>query len=394
MTVTHTGVDESEPVLSPAREHRFRWLAVPLGIWAASRVIQLVLLDWMLKPGTSLYDKLLIWDAVFFVEIGEKGYDPGYRYDADGEVQGSTLAFFPGYPLLIRLAHAVTRLDHAALAITIAWIAGAVTAVLLFALARDLWDGRVAACLTALLCVQPMAIALSLAYSEPVFLAFAVGTLLAAYRRHWVVAAVLGLAASLTRPTGAAIGIALLAAAVLHVRRPEHGPRRWWVLLSALPALCGVPAYLIWVAVRVGEPGAYFRMQTTGWGTSFDFGANVLTFLRNSLQAAEGWVQLSVAWLLVATLVVVAIAVRQAMDRRIWLPLVVYGLVAYALVVGQAGYYHSKPRLLVPVLLTLVPPALALGRARPATAAAVITGSGLFGLWYGAYLATVWPYAI
>jgi hypothetical protein len=72
----------------------------------------------------------------------------------------------------------------------------------------------------------------------------------------------------------------------------------------------------------------------------------------------------------------------------------VYVLIALVLVVGQAGYYHSKPRLLVPVLVTLVPAAVVLGRARPRTAVVVLVGFGLFGLWYGAYMITAWRYAI
>jgi hypothetical protein len=98
----------------------------------------------------------------------------------------------------------------------------------------------------------------------------------------------------------------------------------------------------------------------------------------------------SVAWLLVAAVVAAGVAVA----RRVWPPLVVYGLIALVLVLGQGGYFHSKPRLLVPVLLVLVPAAVALGRAKRRTAALVLAGYAAFGLWYGAYLLTVWPFAI
>jgi hypothetical protein len=94
--------------------------------------------------------------------------------------------------------------------------------------------------------------------------------------------------------------------------------------------------------------------------------------------------------ILIAAVVTAVVAVT----RRVWPPLLVYGLIALFLVLGQNGYYHSKPRLLVPVLIVLVPPALALARGRPRTAALVLTGYALFGLWYGAYLITVWRFAI
>ena len=112
--------------------------------------------------------------------------------------------------------------------------------------------------------------------------------------------------------------------------------------------------------------------------------------VRDALRTGDGWIQVSVALILIAA-VVTAVA---AVTRRVWPPLLVYGLIALFLVLGQNGYYHSKPRLLVPVLIVLVPPALALARARCRTAALVLVGYALFGLWYGAYLITVWRFAI
>ena len=83
-----------------------------------------------------------------------------------------------------------------------------------------------------------------------------------------------------------------------------------------------------------------------------------------------------------------------ALAQKPWLPLTVYGLVAMVLVYGQAGFYHSKPRLLVPVLLTLLPAVVAAARARPRVAALSIAAWAAFGLWYGAYLVAVWPYTL
>src|SRR5205814_10643625 len=70
------------------------------------------------------------------------------------------------------------------------------------------------------------------------------------------------------------------------------------------------------------------------------------------------------------------------------------GLLGVVLAVGQAGYYHSKPRLLLPILLTIIPPAYLAARSRPATATLGILAYSAFGLWYGAYMITVWIYTI
>jgi hypothetical protein len=369
---------------------RVRWVLVPLAIFTVTRFFQLVLVDWMSTPGSAVRDRLLIWDAVWFVRVARDGYPTSYVHTDQEVSAGAELAFFPGYPALIRLVREVTRLDFDSAAIVAAWIAAAAAAVLIYALAAALWGDRVATILTMLALTQPMSAVLSMAYSEALFIAFAAGCLLAAYRQRWLLAGLLCLGAGLTRATGAALAIALLVAAVLHVLDRDNGPRRWLALLYTAIGAAGVPGYIAWVGWRVGDRDAWFTIQSVGWGTKFDFGKGMAQYVYETLRAGDGWVRVSVAWLLLAAVGAAVVALR----CRIWPPLVVYGLVGLATVLGRPEWYHVKPRLLVPVLLTLVPAALALGRARPRTAAAVIVGFAFFGMWYGAYLITVWPYAI
>jgi len=378
----------TEPQTAPRVDVRV--MALPLLIYALSRIVQLWLVAWMLPAGVQdgVRGRLLSWDGGWFVRVAREGYPHGYTYDETGTLVGNGLAFFPGYPTLVRLVHYATGLTYDTAALTVSWLAGAVAAVLVFMLGARLYDRRVGIALTVLFCAQPMSLALSMAYSEALFTAFVAGMLVAAHRQAWLVAGLLGLAAALTRPTGAASAIALAVAAIMAVRRGD-GPR-WRPVLAAVVALAGVPAYLLWVGQRVGSPSAWFDIQTAGWGSTFDFGLSTWRFLVDSFRAGEGWIQVSIAWLLLSVVALALIAIYQ----RVWLPLLTYGLIALVLVLGQGGYYHSKPRLLVPVLLILVPAAAAIGRAKTHTAALVLLGYSAFGLWYGAYLVTVWHYAI
>jgi len=378
----------TEPQTAPRVDVRV--MALPLLIYALSRIVQLWLVAWMLPAGVQdgVRGRLLSWDGGWFVRVAREGYPHGYTYDETGTLVGNGLAFFPGYPTLVRLVHYATGLTYDTAALTVSWLAGAVAAVLVFMLGARLYDRRVGIALTVLFCAQPMSLALSMAYSEALFTAFVAGMLVAAHRQAWLVAGLLGLAAALTRPTGAASAIALAVAAIMAVRRGD-GPR-WRPVLAAVVALAGVPAYLLWVGQRVGSPSAWFDIQTAGWGSTFDFGLSTWRFLVDSFRAGEGWIQVSIAWLLLAVVALALIAIYQ----RVWLPLLTYGLIVLVLVLGQGGYYHSKPRLLVPVLLILVPAAAAIGRAKTHTAALVLLGYSAFGLWYGAYLVTVWHYAI
>ncbi|MEV8513004.1 mannosyltransferase family protein [Dactylosporangium sp. NPDC051484] len=403
------------PVSETTQRGRSFLIAFPLGLYTLSRLLQLAFLWWM-SPDGKIRDRLLAWDGGHFLRVAEEGYPAGYSFDADGRLTGNGLAFFPGYPMLVRLVHFVTRLDYGTAAITVSWLAGGAAAVLLCALLTRLYDERVGLVFTALFCVQPMSMALSMAYSESLFIALVAGMLLLAHRGEWLAAGLLGLGAGLTRPTGAAAAIALTVAAGIAVYRaraganerpevdpdPDGGGRGragagtggttpvWKPLVGAAIALAGAPAYLLWVGLHVGELRAWFNIQTAGWGTTFDYGSSSLEFVRDALRGGDGWIHVSVAWMLIGTVILAAAALR----GRVWLPLAVYGIGVLVLVLGQAGYYHSKPRLLVPSLLILVPPAVALARARPRTAALVVAAFGAFGLWYGSYLITVWHYAI
>ncbi|MFD0582003.1 glycosyltransferase family protein [Dactylosporangium darangshiense] len=199
-------------------------IAFPLGLYALSRLLQLAFLWWM-APDDKIRDRLLAWDGGHFVRVAQEGYPTGYSFDADGNLTGNGLAFFPAYPMLVRLVHYVTRLDYGTAAITVSWLAGGAAAVLLCALFTRLYDERVGLVLTALFCVQPMSMVLSMGYSEALFTALVAGMLLCAHRGDWLPAGLLGLGAGLTRPTGAAAAIALAVAAGIAVYRARAGPR-------------------------------------------------------------------------------------------------------------------------------------------------------------------------
>lgn len=367
-----------------------RLLGVALAIYVASRAGQLALISWLAPASDpSVRGRLMAWDAGWFVAVARDGYPHGYTYQG-GQLVGNGLAFFPGYPALIHGLHAISGLDYETAALAVSWLAGGAAAVLVGALGSRLYDARTGVALTALFCTQPMSVVLSMAYSEGLFVALVAATLLAAHRRAWLLAGGLGAAAGLIRPTGAALALALAVAVGMRLRERPPPRERWLAIGAAVAALASVPAYLVWVGIRVGAPRAWFDIQTAGWGSTFDWGVATWQYVTTSLRTGDGWIQVSIAWLLIAAALAAAVAVAQ----RVWPPLAVYGLIALALVLGQGGYYHSKPRLLVPVLLVLVPMAVALGRIRPRSAALALAGWAAFGLWYGAYLITVWHFAV
>jgi len=372
----------------------WRGLSIAGGLLVLTRAVQIAMLLWLsaaADDGQTLRRHLLEWDGGWFIRAATDGYPHGYTYGPTGALEANELAFFPVYPMLIRGLTALGA-NAGTAAIGVAWAASLGAAIALHLLGTSLHNRRAGWALVAICCSAPVSVVLSMAYSEGLFLAFVAGMLAAAHRRVWWAAGLLGLLASLTRPTGAAAAVALAVAAALAVReaRPQGLAGTWKPIVAALVALAGVPAYLGWVALRVGDLDAWFRIQAAGWGTAFDAGASTFTFLGQTLSKGDGWVPISVALILLAALAAAGVALA----GRPWPPLAVYGVLAMILVYGQAGYYHSKPRLLLPVLLTLLPAAVAAARARPRVAVLSITAWALFGLWYGAYLVVVWPYTL
>jgi Mannosyltransferase (PIG-V) len=386
---------ESPPERLWEKAGSWRGVATAVGVLALTRLAQIVMLLWLdaaAHDGTGLRGRLLVWDAGWFLRVAVNGYPHGYTYGQNGQLEGNELAFFPLYPMLIRSVAAL-GLDAGTAAIAVSWLASIGAAIALHLLGTTLYDKRAGWALVAICCTAPVSVVLSMAYSEALFLALVAGMLVAAHRRVWWAAGLLGLGAALTRPTGAAAAVALAVAAALAIRdsrRHRSSEPAWPPIVAAAVALAGVPAYLGWVALRVGDPAAWFRIQTAGWGTSFDYGASTAAFLGRTLSKGDGWIPVSVAVILLAALAAAGVALA----GRPWLPLAVYGMIAMILVYGQAGFYHSKPRLLLPVLLTLLPAVTAAARARPRVAVLSITAWALFGLWYGAYLVVVWPYTL
>ncbi|GGO81988.1 mannosyltransferase family protein [Wenjunlia tyrosinilytica] len=364
-------------------------LAAPLIVYTVTAVLQLVVLHLMIAPGDEgVRGKLLSWDGHWYVDVAHHGYPQGFEYNEDGSLKGSTLAFFPLYPALVRLAHGVTGLGYETAALTVSRLAGAAAAVAVFHLVLRLHGRRAALAATLLVCVQPMAVSMSMAYTEGLFLALAAAALLAARREAWLTAGACGLLAGLTRSTAVAVSAALLVAAGWAMWQRRAVIRR--ALAGCALGSAGVPLYLLWVAGRTGRLDGWTAIQEAGWNTHWDWGTGTLRFLGDTFQRSDGWVAVSTALLLIATAVGCVVA---AMERT-WPPLVVYGVLVFVLTVGQTNYYHSKPRLLVPALVALVPLAVALARARTRTAVLVGSALALFGTWHGAYMLTVWHYAI
>ncbi|MEV8053222.1 hypothetical protein [Streptomyces bacillaris] len=301
------------------------------------------------------------WDSVWYQRIAENGY--GHTVALPDGALHSDLAFFPLLPALERGISEVTPLTLGGAGLLVAWTAGLLAAWGIFAVGAHLHGRRTGVVLAALWGVYPTAFVQSMAYTETLLTALAAWALYAVLRGRWLPAGALCVLAGLTRPSAAALiaALAITAAATL-VREFRAGGHLAPVLRRNARLLAGVAlapmgwlAYVVFVAVREGSPFAYFEVQAQ-WGNNIDGGRALAAFIAGlPLPAALG---LCAAFGLLGWLVV--LCVRQ----RLPLPVLVYTVAIVVISLIGAGYFGSRPRLMMPAFPLLLPPAVALARLR------------------------------
>ncbi|MFD4673925.1 hypothetical protein ACFWNN_29685 [Lentzea sp. NPDC058450] len=391
---------------SSARSRMADALRHPAALWTAPALIYLVVRQVGLfvlqlvveyqnkltgKTDTSI-GNLKSWDGDWFLGIAAGGYHgvPAPPYDAFGRRTAETpLAFFPGYPALIRWVDGLPGVDVVGAAFAVSLISGVFCAYGLFVLGRIVRDGssRTGLILVTLFAASPMAVVLSMTYSEATFCAFAVWALVGVVKKRWILAGVCCAAAGLVRPTAAALIVAVGLAALVAVMADRRDWRAW---VGGAVAPLGLLGYLGWVGVQTSDVMGWFGVQQRGWGSKFDGGAATWEFAWDHLGNPRSVLETGTVWLLALAIVLVF----YAFQRRLEWPLIVYGIGVLVMDIGSNGLMNSKARLLLPAFTLLLPLALLLARRRPSTVLTVLGMATLFSAWFGAYSLAVWQYAI
>ncbi|MDR0896399.1 MAG: hypothetical protein LBN04_00935 [Oscillospiraceae bacterium] len=199
-------------------------------------------------------------DVEHFVRIAEHGYEPGTEY-------ANRIVFFPMLPLLMRLVGFVLPFGVEFAGIVVGNIALLGACLLLFrlCLSHDMEpiEGFLAVCF---LLAFPFGVFLQMCYTEPPFLLFSIGCVLAARRGRWLPAGALGMLAALTRNMGVLL---VVPAAYEYLRQREAGDKG----LRAVPLLlipAGLGVYLGLNAALYGDALAFLGYQQAApWYQNF-----------------------------------------------------------------------------------------------------------------------------
>jgi Mannosyltransferase (PIG-V) len=198
--------------------------------------------DLLVAPGAR-------WDAGWFLDIARDGYAEPER-----------AAFFPLYPLAVRLGGALTGSPLPA-ALVLSCAAFVVALAVLHRLAV-LEVGADAARWTVLsLALFPGALWFSAAYSESLFLALSVGAVLAARQGRWAWAGALGGLAAATRSAGVVLLVPLALLWLDAHRRGRGAGAMQLAWLTLVPA--GLAAFCGYLALDGASATAPFHAQET-----------------------------------------------------------------------------------------------------------------------------------
>jgi hypothetical protein len=226
--------------------------------------------------GSALVGSVDRFDSGFYLNIAAHGF---------GAASAHRTAFSPLYPLVIR---ALTPLFGSGV------LAGAIVSAAAFAAAlvvvhrlTELELGRQTANATIwLLALAPLSFFFTAIYTESLFLLLTAGAVLAARRDRWWLACLLGSLATLTRPVGIVIVVALLAVRLRGERTID------WRLAGVIALPATLVAYLGVLAVQgygwlapFGAEQAWGRVTA---GPIYGAGAAVWAALRGIVRVAGG----------------------------------------------------------------------------------------------------------
>lgn len=275
----------SDPVASPTADGvERRWV---IGVFGALALV-LGLTMWQssvhLDPAEAgLVDRVtlrhvddvlgpwLFWDGKAHNDIAENGYTDAdvQVFKARGE---SRVAFFPGYPAVVRTISVVTR-EVALAEIVVTFVAGLALVLMLRSWFQSCLDPAATRLALLGLLLFPWAFFLvGAGYGDALFILLAVSAFVLLERDRPLAAGLVGAGATATRFVGVAVLLGLVVRAAERrgalqwsdgrprLDRSKLRPVDHWVLLAAT----GVAGYAAFCWVRYGDPVAFSTAQR-GW---------------------------------------------------------------------------------------------------------------------------------
>lgn len=262
------------------------------------------------------------WRGQYYLDVATSGYP---AHSAIG--QSPQVAFFPLYPMVIRVVSTITRLSPLAAGVLVSWVAGGIFTVLVVRIVGDVFDrsaGRRAGIMVALF---PGSFIASLPYAEALAAMFVAWSLWAATRDRPARAGVMGALATLTSP----VTLPLIVAHAWRARRTQD--RRF--IGAAVASALGFVLFMFYLWIHTGSVLAWYRTETVSFAHHFDL-VSVITHLND-------WPGVALTELV--SLFVLVIAVVGSLKVKVPTEWIIYGALVMASSLFDSALWAS-PRML------------------------------------------------
>lgn len=348
------GGDRLSRVTAPAQNimarlyERYSWTFPPLGVAFGVRLVLLFAAQIFIRilPGQPVRGLFTIWEQ-FDVRLYLSVVNTGYQYPVTPPMR-SNVNFFPLYPIIVWIGkHILEPLfgNEADLiaGMAISWITFAIACVILYRLVSQRFDLQVALSTIVLLATFPFSFYFGAVYTESLYLLLVVVAFYGIEKHAWWLAATAALLAGATRPPGLIVGACVVIAYGLDWLQ-QHRPLRWNVLALALTPL-GLAAYLIYCAIRFGDPFVYAKASLEGWHVGRIQLGTIDWFLQ-LLRHAPHWITstsfITIVWSIYGLIFVAALV----------------GLVFVFRIMGPVYAFFTLASIAAPILTNPVPTSL------------------------------------
>lgn len=198
----------------------------------------------------NLYKAWANWDGVHYLSIAANGYLADLK----------TMIFFPGYPLLVKLASLIAG-DFFLAAYLVSHLSAILSSIMLYKFVLLKFNKEIAQRAIFYFLIFPSSFYLVAAYSESTFILFAILSFYFAYQKRWLLTSIFGFMASLTRVIGVVIMVPLILEYLTQINFSFKKIRTNFLWLFLIPL--GALIYMFYLSNTVGDPFYFLTLQNT-----------------------------------------------------------------------------------------------------------------------------------
>lgn len=216
---------------------------------------------WRAFPHNLFLDGWARWDSSWYFSIVKHGYS----YVPD---QWSNIAFFPLYPLLIKIFNPIFKYLPLT-GIVISNVCFLMSLIILYNIAKRKFGETVAFKTLLFFVLFPFSFFFSAAYSESLFLLLALLSFYYSEKNKWGIASFCAMLCSVTRVVGIALLPALLLKYLEKIKFDFRKIKFNVIYLFVIPM--GILCYMFFLYVKFGDPLLFLKVQQTWERHIFNF---------------------------------------------------------------------------------------------------------------------------